>query len=186
MYLFFFKETSVSVPDIYYGFLYNMRMGKTIRIIVISDNHGFEEPVERIREIYRHRADYFFHLGDSEMPRYLLEGYACVRGNNDYYGDMPNDLVLSIGKKKVLLTHGHRDLYWRDPLPLARRAASLGCCAAFFGHTHIYTDITAEGIRLLNPGSIWRNRDGSAPSYMIAEMRDDGISAVRMEYQRLK
>ena len=161
-------------------------MKKPVRIIAVSDNHGIQEPIDRIREAYLHRADYFFHLGDSELPKYLLDGFACVRGNNDWYGDLPNDRILEIGDHRILLTHGHRDIYWHDVSPLAKRAAAIGCDIAFYGHTHVYNDTTVNGVRLLNPGSVWRNRDGSKPTYMIITLRGEQVEAVRMEYADLK
>ncbi|MBQ9155081.1 MAG: metallophosphoesterase [Solobacterium sp.] len=161
-------------------------MEKPVRIIAVSDNHGLEEPIHKLREVYGTSADYFFHMGDSELPKYMLEGYAAVRGNNDYFENYPNYLVLQIGKYKILLTHGHRDMYWGSIAPLAERAKSMDCQIAFFGHTHVYFDQTVEGVRLLNPGSVWRNRDGSRPTYMIVTLYEGHIEAVRMEYRDLK
>ncbi len=161
-------------------------MNWPVRIVAVSDNHGLEEPIVRIRQVYSKEADYFFHLGDSEFPKRMLHGYACVRGNNDYYGDLPEYLTIQIDKYKILLCHGHHDMYWRNVAPLVKRAKNMGCQIVFFGHTHMYTEIESDGIILLNPGSIRYNRDGSKPTYMIVNLYEDHIETKRMEYEKLE
>ena len=157
-------------------------MGKTIQICVISDNHGRMEPIEYINRTYG-ACDYRFHLGDSEMPRSFLLGFACVRGNNDYSDEYPEKLILPIGSHRFLLTHGHRSLLFYDPAPLAAYAQRNKCDVVCYGHTHVYNDTVIDGIRMLNPGSIGRNRDGSEPSYMILTLFEDGsIKAIRQTY----
>ena len=44
---------------------------------------------KEIREMYPNAYAYL-HAGDSELPKQLTEGYACVQGNCDYYGDYGN------------------------------------------------------------------------------------------------
>ncbi len=163
-------------------FEYNINgMDKKIKIIVISDNHGFLDPVTKILERYPD-ADYFFHLGDSELPKQLLKGYACVRGNTDYDPDLPLRLRLTIGGHHILLTHGHRDLFMGSMEGLVQRAKEADCDIVCFGHTHVYTDKVLRGVRLLNPGSIWHCRDGSAPCYMILELDEDSVQARRVDF----
>ena len=155
---------------------------KTIRVILVSDNHGQEEPLQDVRAAYPH-ADFYLHCGDSEMPRQMLDGFACVRGNNDYYDEYPMMLTLDIGTHRFLMVHGHRNLWFMDPTPLAALARQQHCDVACFGHTHVYYDETVDGIRLLNPGSIWRNRDGSIPSFMDITISDGRIHVQRINYR---
>lgn len=149
---------------------------KEIRIVLVSDNHGYEKPLDLIRSEY-HDYDYMFHCGDSEMPEYMLEGFAAVAGNNDYYGSYPGHLVLDIGEHHFLLTHGHRDFRWGRMDMLADVGRAHGCDVVCFGHTHIPFDDTVKGVRLLNPGSITHNRDGSDPSYMLLTLKGKQIRA---------
>ncbi|MBR3357046.1 MAG: metallophosphoesterase [Solobacterium sp.] len=155
---------------------------KAIRIVLISDNHLLKDCIGVIRDMYPD-ADYFFHCGDSEMPRYLLDGYACVQGNNDFYGEYPLNLTLEIGKHRFLLTHGHRDMLYGRYDMLVHKAEKLGCDVVCFGHTHRYFDETLDGVRLLNPGSVWHNRDGSEPSYMLLTLRGSEILVERKTYK---
>ena len=43
----------------------------------------------------------------------------------------------------------------------------------FFGHTHIFMDDYYNGIRFINPGSIYNNRDLTPPCYAIVTIDDD-------------
>lgn len=154
-------------------------MEKPITIVLVSDNHMAERPLEYVRKAHPD-ADYFFHCGDSELPPRFLEGFACVRGNNDYDLEMPDHLILKIGEHRILLTHGHHDLLWRGLDQLASRAKRNGCDIVCYGHTHAYSDRTVNGIRLLNPGSMRYNRDGSNPCYMLVKLEGSRIAVTRM------
>ena len=153
----------------------------SIKIILVSDNHYHSEPLKVLQEYYKD-ADYFFHCGDSEMPYKSLAGFARVRGNNDYDSNYPNSLTLEIGEHKFLLVHGHRQLYGFNYEGLVTMAKREGCDIVCFGHTHRYLAIEQDSILLLNPGSIWCNRDGSDPSYMIITLEGKKVKVERKNY----
>lgn len=157
-------------------------MKNPIRIVLVSDNHSLKKPIEDLQNLY-HDYDYMFHCGDSELPKYMLSGFACVCGNNDYYGIYPQHLILSIGEHRFFLTHGHRDFIFGHYEMLAEKAKAQDCDVVCFGHTHIPYDNTIHGIRLLNPGSIWHNRDGSKPSYMLLELDGKDIHVQLMRWK---
>ena len=151
-------------------------------IIVVSDNHGQRAQIDYIRNTYP--SDYyFFHCGDSEMYPDELAGFACVRGNNDYMG-FENRRIVRVGGHRILITHGHLDMYGTRLQMLAKKAKIEGCDIVCFGHLHKYIDTEIDGIRLLNPGSVWHNRDGSAPSYMVVTIDGDTITAERINWNR--
>lgn len=158
-------------------------MKNPLKIVLVSDNHGFAEPLEYVREAHKD-CDYFIHCGDAEMPAYLLEGFAVVQGNNDFYNQFPPRKVLHIGKHTILVVHGHRDMIMGRYEMLVGAAARYGADIVFFGHTHVPLEVEYEGVHLLNPGSIWHNRDGSQPSYYIVTLDEDKVSAERMTYTR--
>lgn len=153
---------------------------KTI-IYVVSDNHILEEPIDEIRDTCKD-GDYFFHCGDSLVPYPLMHGYAAVKGNNDYDTRYPEELLLEIGGHRFLVTHGHRYVGMYGYSALVRYAKRLDCDVVCFGHTHLYCDETIDGIRLLNPGSVWHNRDGSEASFMRLEVTPEKIIAKRINY----
>lgn len=151
-------------------------MSKEIRIILVSDNHGLREPLAWLQQQY-HDYDAFLHCGDSELPASMMAGFASVQGNNDAYGVYPLHRIIDLGKHHILLTHGHRDFFFGRYDMLAKLAKQNGCDLVCFGHTHVPFDDTIEGIRLLNPGSIWHNRDGSRSSYMRVILDEKKIEA---------
>ncbi len=156
-----------------------------IRVIICSDSHGRSDGLEYLKKTYPD-ADYFIHCGDIELPKYMLGGFAAVQGNNDFYNEFPAQLVLEIGMHRILVVHGHRDLFWRSFDALCGKASALGCDIVCFGHTHIYHDSVEDGIRMLNPGSIWHNRDGSPASYMIMTLDGENIDVQKMTYEPKK
>ena len=123
-----------------------------VEIVAISDNHGLEEPIARIRQVYSKEADYFFHLGDSEFPKRMLQGYACVRGNNDYYSacHLPWEQLIELDGVRIYMTHGHR---MASEMGLVYKAQELNARVAMFGHTHVPFCEEQQGVMLLNPGS---------------------------------
>ncbi len=153
-------------------------------IIAISDNHGERKCLSYIKEKHIN-ADYFFHLGDSVLPSYLLDGFAVVQGNNDPYKEYPNHLIIELEGHHILLIHGHNQLYYGDLQLLHSLALNNNCDIVFFGHTHLYFDKTYKGIRFLNPGSIIRNRDGSIGSYMRILIDDKDINVEHLTYEKV-
>ena len=62
-----------------------------MRIVVVSDSHGYREPIDLLLKRYPD-AVYYIHCGDSELPPVYLNNYNAVKGNND--------------KLEVYLSHG--------------------------------------------------------------------------------
>lgn len=129
-------------------------------------------------------ADYFIHCGDAELPTYMTEGFAVVQGNNDDYNQFPARRILPVGEHRIFICHGHRDMFFGHFDMLAAKAIASDCDIVFFGHTHIPFDKVIDGVRILNPGSIWMNRDGSDPSYMIVTLDHKKIIAERKTYNK--
>lgn len=150
-------------------------------IILVSDNHGEIKPLEYLQNTYP-ITDYFIHCGDSEMHPYQLNGFVSVQGNNDFFDAYPYERIIEIGKHRILVVHGHRHMVFRQPQMLADYAKKNDCDIAFYGHSHIPADDTIDGVRCLNPGSIWHNRDDSKPSYMVIQLDGDKISVELKRY----
>ena len=153
-----------------------------MKLVLISDSHDNPDAIELVRNAYPD-ADYLIHCGDSEVGRRWLEGYIAVMGNMDWYGDLPFEEELVIDGLRILIKHGH-DITsgsFPDYRELARYAKKNGYDVICFGHTHVYCDQVIDGICLLNPGSVWRNRDGSPACYMVAEIENGEIRAERKQ-----
>ena len=151
-----------------------------IKIVCVSDNHGTMDPIRQLPSMFPD-ADYFLHCGDSREPARRYGPYAQVRGNNDFY-DVPDFRVLEIGSHQIFLTHGTRLVYIGSYGFLAAAAKQRNCDIALFGHTHIYCDTVEDGVRCLNPGSVWHNRDGSDPSFMIIELEGEEVRTFRRTF----
>ena len=160
----------------------NTRYNVTMKeLIIISDSHGIYKPL--INLLSKHQnADYFIHLGDSELDSQLLSSFMCVRGNCDYDDGYPYDLCIDIDSHRLLLTHGHRYHIKKDYCEILTKAKQEKCDIICFGHTHRYVCTQVEGITLLNPGSILFNRDGTAPSYMSIKLDSDKIITTRLTF----
>ena len=150
-----------------------MENQELIKIIAVSDNHGTMDPIKKLSGMFPD-ADYFLHCGDSREPARRYGPYAQVLGNNDFY-DVPEYRILEIGTHRIFMTHGTRLVYIGSYEYLSARAKQHGCDIALFGHTHIYLDEVIDGVRCLNPGSIWHNRDGTEPSFMIIELEGNEV-----------
>ena len=158
-------------------------MSEKIKIVLCSDNHRQEEPLQYLRTKYSD-ADYFLHCGDSELPKRMVQGWASVQGNNDEYGEYPLNQVLHIGEHSIYLTHGHHDMIFGHYEMLALKAKKMGCDIACFGHSHVPYAGVIDGVTCLNPGSIWHNRDGSAPTYMLLTLDGANVSWEKKVYKK--
>lgn len=160
----------------------------TTRIVLVSDNHGDSQCLKDLKEQYPD-YDLFVHCGDSEMEEEYMDGYICVRGNNDYLytRKTPDSLTLHIQGHIIYVCHGHMDfLSYFHYEPMINRAKAEGADIIFFGHVHTYLDTVQDGVRLLNPGSIRHNRDASPPSYMLVEISRENVTVTKKELIRTR
>ena len=133
-------------------------------------------------------VDLLIHLGDLEGSEGYLETIApcpveMVAGNNDFFSRLPREKVITLGSRKVLLTHGHNHYvnYGYDRLREAARQN--GCDYAFFGHIHRPVYETDEGITVVNPGSISLPRqDNKRPSYAVLDIDRKGEIQIMIGY----
>ena len=78
-----------------------------MKVLVISDTHGYEGDVLRI--LYKEsKIDLLIHCGDVEGGQWKIQemaGCPCwfVKGNNDYFWDLPEDVLINIGNIKLYI-----------------------------------------------------------------------------------
>lgn len=160
-----------------------------MRILVISDSHGrntyLDKVVDRVTNI-----DLLIHLGDFEGgENHIREVALCkvemVSGNNDYFTSMDREKVISIGKYKVLLTHGHRYNVNTSRERIREIGIEQKVDIVMFGHTHMpIVDKTSKPI-LINPGSITQPRqEGRIPSYILMEIDKEGEAHFTINYMK--
>lgn len=140
---------------------------KLKKIIVMSDNHGDNTMMEKILESEPH-ADYYVHCGDSEASyQQLLNGYICVKGNNDWALDLPNEAKLCVEGVPILITHGQYFGYFNRELAMRDILTRNKCQLLLSGHTHMPSFIKDGELCYINPGSTNLPRGGSPRSYAV-------------------
>ena len=149
-------------------------MTKNRKILVISDTHGLVLP---LKEIFNHHSDItaIFHCGDSELMNFdpILKKVHVVRGNCDYDRTLPNELLIKIGQHKIYITHGHMHGVKSSLDQLQMRAKEMGAEIALYGHSHVARADVADGILLVNPGSLAYPRTRKEKTYAIITLDKD-------------
>lgn len=98
-----------------------------------------------------------------------------VLGNNDFFSMLDREREIKIGKYRALLTHGHYYGVSVGTERIKEEARARGCDIAMFGHTHKPYLWQANGLTVLNPGSLsFPRQEGRKPTYMIMEIDGDG------------
>lgn len=130
-----------------------------MKLLVFSDTHGrINECAEIIKDAGSisgviHAGDM---IADAEDLSCLFENipFYAVRGNNDFFSSGNDELVVSLGGKKLFIAHGHNYGVKYGTSRLAERAKGLGADIAVFGHTHKCCNVCSGGLQLLNPGTM--------------------------------
>ena len=141
-----------------------------------------EKVLSEIRE--RHPdADLYIHCGDSEVMPDKIKDYITVQGNADYPGLYPGGKKIKIGSHAILVKHGH-DMFGSYPHSkyLAKIAKEHGCDILLYGHSHVFCDEVADGVFIINPGSITNPKYGGDPSYAEIVLTDTDIIVKKIIY----
>ncbi len=145
-----------------------------MKAVIVSDSHG---RFGGIQDIIEREApfDVFLHAGDIQGGSGRIEDWAgcpvyVVKGNCDWSGDFPEDVMVPFGSHRILLTHGHRYGVKLGVEKLARAAKDLGADVAVHGHSHIPNVDERYGVRVLCPGSVSEPRqENRRPTYIVLE-----------------
>ena len=138
-----------------------------MKCLVVSDSHGRSAVLQKLIDQYRGQVDVMIHCGDIEDYAENFPEMMIVCGNNDLFYDLPDNLVVPFGSHKILVVHGHQFPYMRRIEKMAKTAVEQDCDIVCFGHTHVAESQNVQGVQIVNPGSLWRSRDGRGPSYAI-------------------
>lgn len=159
-----------------------------MNILVLSDTHGSldraEEMFQRITKSFP--VDHIIHCGDHykdalQLSKKLGVPVTAAHGNCD--GQRTREiLLLETPAGKIGVTHGHADKVDYTLQNITYTAKEYGCKAICFGHTHVPVNEMANGIRLLNPGSLTNPRGGSKPSCALIIATEKFLAATLMEY----
>jgi putative phosphoesterase len=165
-----------------------------LRIGVLSDTHGDDTGIKNaIRQMGE--VDAIFHLGDyvrdiGHIDTGFFGKTYVVQGNCDLLSisaaeraKYPFELLITIDGKRVFATHGHRYRVKDGLNALYYRGLEAKADIVLFGHTHCPAIIKIEGMVMMNPGSISRQRNKRGSTYGIIEINDDGIVPVIVDLE---
>ena len=161
-----------------------------MKILIVSDTHRRDGNLRAIIE-KQSPFDMLIHLGDTEGSEIYFKEWVnndncvihVVRGNNDFFCSLPREREITLGKYKVLITHGHYYYVSLGVEELRRQAVARGYQVAMFGHTHKPYLETKDGVTILNPGSLsYPRQEGRRPSYMIMDIDEAGEAYYTQKY----
>lgn len=162
-----------------------------MKIMIISDTHGFFKPTEEaFRIMEKEQAEKIIHLGDfiyhgprndfdkNYQPKELVDLLnkhhekvaIAIKGNCDSEVDeksllfkIRKDAIIKVKERQIYLTHGH--FFNEDHIPTFLKPGDV----MIRGHFHIPLLKEVEGIIVACPGSVGIPRGGSKPSYIIMD-----------------
>ena len=138
------------------------------KLIILSDSHGNMKGVSELLPLIAEN-DAVIHLGDGAgdmreaRESYPEKVYACA-GNCDFFSPLPTEGELEVEGLKIYFCHGHKYGVKSDLLRLIAEAKNRKADVVLYGHTHQAAITQAEGITLINPGSL-RYSVGKGGSY---------------------
>lgn len=158
-----------------------------MKILIVSDTHGRHMNLDRALE-RECPIDMFIHLGDVEGGEDYIDAVVecekhVVKGNNDFFSELPREEEFYIGSRKVFITHGHNYFVSLNPEQIREEGRARQADIVMFGHTHRpYLDEESDMI-VLNPGSLsYPRQEGRKSSYMILEIKENGEMGIQEYY----
>ncbi len=151
-------------------------------ILVVSDTHGRNERLMELEWAYP-QVERFLHAGDWGGDPTHYRHWLSVKGNNDYYAlNLPRDRIVEVEDHRIYMVHGHQVPFYNRTQNFVNLAKANQCDIVVTGHTHRPLIEEKDGILIINPGSLSRNRDGSSPSYAILMLGGSSKSACIKRY----
>lgn len=159
-----------------------------MRFLLLSDTHGDFSVAQRLT-LAQPAAEIVLFAGDGCRE---IEDVAClhpekmfylVRGNMDWNSEQPALRLETLAGVRILMLHGNGREVGHGSPSLRRLAKEYDAQIVVYGHTHVADVDYEDGVYYLNPGSARRPRDDTRPSYMILDIRENGIlpSIVRFD-----
>ena len=106
-----------------------------------------------------------------------------MRGNNDFFSDLPKEEEFTLGNYRILVTHGHLYGVSMSTCVLEEEARSRQVQVVMFGHTHYPYLEEMEDLTVLTPGSLsYPRQPGRKPSYLVMEIDEQGKAHYEHRY----
>ena len=139
-----------------------------MRLLIVSDSHGNSAALDDLLKKYPN-MDLYLHAGDLEADYQSIRPFDCVRGNCDYFSDLPERRILNTPYGTLLMQH--------RPEPPLSILIEYDVKIVVFGHTHRRKFELINGVYYINPGAISFSRDGKELSYAIMEISKESVKA---------
>lgn len=158
-----------------------------MRVLIVSDTHGRHAALDRVLA-EAGKIDMFIHLGDVEGGEEYMDAVLdcekhILRGNNDFFSELPPEEEFYIGRYKVFITHGHIYYVSFEQEYIFEEGRARNADIVMFGHTHKPFFEQRDGVIALNPGSVsFPRQEGRRGSYMIMEIDADGDAHFMQKY----
>ena len=158
-----------------------------MKVLIVSDTHGHDENLERA-VMMETPFDMLVHCGDVEGREIFIEALVdcpccIVAGNNDFFSDLPREVMIQLEGHRILVTHGHYYGVSMGLYGVLDEGKARECQVVLFGHTHRPVEETEEGILLLNPGSLsYPRQEGRRPSYAVMELQQGKAPVAEIRY----
>ena len=155
-------------------------------LLVLSDSHGNVSALEAVFRWVKLLpegtigAAVFLGDGCRDISRAAAatgfsREWKLIRGNNDDSFSAPESAVLDFCGHRFFLCHGHRLSLYGGSYRLTAAARNMEANTALFGHTHLPHCEYAEGILLVNPGSIGRPRSRAGSTFALVECAEPSL-----------
>jgi len=147
-----------------------------MRLLIFSDNHRDRESI-KLALAQNPGLAHYISLGDSEMREQELTelGIYGVKGNYPFEPQFPHELTMEFEGIRMYFTHGHLHSVKLELNSLLNHCLYNDIKIACFGHTHRSLIRVAEGVIMINPGSLSRNRMFSEASYALIDIEPNII-----------
>ncbi len=145
-----------------------------MKVLIVSDTHKQNDNYFRV--LKKQNPDMVIHCGDAEGSEYALTAAAdcpvhIVLGNNDFFSELPRELMLDIGPYKAWVVHGHNYYVSMGNERLKQEAVARGADIVLYGHTHRPVVDRDRDVTAVNPGSLsYPRQEGHKPSYVVMEL----------------
>lgn len=146
-----------------------------MKVLIVSDTHGYDQNFEAAVN-QEAPIDVLIHCGDIEGSEDYYEALVecpvyMVRGNNDFFSDLPGEMVFFLKGHKIFLTHGHCYGVSMGIEHVLDEGIDRGADIIMYGHTHRPLLEQEGGVTILNPGSLsFPRQEGRKPTYLVMEI----------------
>lgn len=158
-----------------------------MKILIVSDTHKAHIALEKALKTEQ-PIDMLIHLGDVEGGADYIEAIAdcpthILAGNNDFFCDLPQEEEFIVEGNHIFITHGHYYYVAMGEGDLIKEAKGRGADIVMYGHTHKPSLHEAEGLTVLNPGSISYPRQADRrASYIVMTIDENGKPYFELKY----